>query len=479
MQNDCRVVWNNCLTVIRENVADQSYKTWFEPIVPVRLFNNVLTIQVPSQFFYEWLEEHYVHLLRKAIDAELGPSGRLEYSIIVDKGNEKNRPLVINVPTSKTANAKNSKADTISTTDMLRSPFELKDLDSLQLDSYLNSHYTFDNFVEGDCNRLARNAGFAVAQKPGITSFNPLMLYGGVGLGKTHLVQAIGNYIKNTNDNKFVLYVSSEKFTNQFIDAIRNNNLQNFTNFYLQIDVLVIDDVQFMAGKEKTQEIFFHIFNHLHQAGKQIIMTSDCPPRELRGLQERLLSRFKWGLSADLQQPDLETRIAIIQKKLQADGIDIPYNVIEYLAHSVDTNVRELEGVIISLMAQASLNRKEIDMDLAKKTLHNIVQNVEKTINVETIQQAVAEHFGIHVTDLKSKSRKKEVVVPRQIAMYLAKENTDLALKSIGYHFGGRDHSTVIHSIQTIHDMLDTDREIKTALQNIQKNLKGRRNGKN
>jgi len=455
MQKDCHVVWNNCLTVIRENIAEQSYKTWFEPIVPVRLASNVLTIQVPSQFFYEWLEEHYVHLLRKAIDSELGPVGRLEYSIIVDKGNDKNRPLVINVPTTKSPNAKNSRND--SGVDIIRSPFDLKDLDSLQLDSYLNPHYTFDNFVEGECNRLARSAGYAVAQK---------------------LVQAIGNHIKNSTDSKFVLYVSSEKFTNQFIDAIRNNSLPSFTNFYLQIDVLVIDDVQFLAGKERTQEIFFHIFNHLHQAGKQIIMTSDCPPRELKGMQERLLSRFKWGLTADLQQPDLETRIAIIQKKLQADGIYIPNNVIEYLAHSVDTNVRELEGVIISLMAQASLNRKEIDMDLAKKTLHHIVQSVEKTVSVESIQQLVADHFGVQVSDLKDKSRKKEVVMPRQIAMYLTKEHTNLALKSIGYHFGGRDHSTVIHSIQTINDVLGTDKKIKEAIHELQKNLKGRQNGK-
>jgi chromosomal replication initiator protein len=477
MQKDCHEVWSNCLTVIRENIAEQSYKTWFEPIVPVRLASNVLTIQVPSQFFYEWLEEHYVHLLRKAIDSELGPAGRLEYSIIVDKGNDKNRPLVIHVPTTKSPNAKYSRNES-SQVDVIRSPFDLKDLDSLQLDSYLNPHYTFDNFVEGECNRLARSAGYAVAQKPGTTSFNPLMLYGGVGLGKTHLVQAIGNHIKNSTDNKFVLYVSSEKFTNQFIDAIRNNSLPSFTNFYLQIDVLVIDDVQFLAGKERTQEIFFHIFNHLHQAGKQIIMTSDCPPRELKGMQERLLSRFKWGLTADLQQPDLETRIAIIQKKLQADGIYIPNNVIEYLAHSVDTNVRELEGVIISLMAQASLNRKEIDMDLAKKTLQHIVQNIEKTVSVESIQQMVAEHFGVQVSDLKDKSRKKEVVMPRQIAMYLTKEHTDLALKSIGYHFGGRDHSTVIHSIQTINDILETDKEIKEAVLELRKNLKNRRNGK-
>ncbi|QHT65853.1 chromosomal replication initiator protein DnaA [Rhodocytophaga rosea] len=476
MLKDCKTVWNNCLRIIRENIAEQSFKTWFEPIVPVRLINNVLTIQVPSQFFYEWLEEHYVHVLRKAIDAELGTDGRLEYSIIVDKGNDKNKPYVINIPTSsKSANGShgNGKDTKVSVhAEKYKSPFEYDSLENAHLASYLNPQYTFENFIEGDCNRLARSAGYAVANKPGVTSFNPLMLYGGVGLGKTHLVQAIGNHIKNTASNKFVLYVSSEKFTNQFIDALKNNNMQNFTNFYLQVDVLVIDDVQFLAGKERTQEIFFHIFNHLHQAGKQIIMTSDCPPRELKGLQDRLLSRFKWGLTADLQQPDLETRIAIIQKKLQAEGIFIPPNVIEYLAHSVDTNIRELEGVIVSLMAQASLNRKEIDLDLARQTLQNIVQHVDKEVSIEIIQKKVVEHFGLTLEELRGKSRRKEYVIPRQIAIYLAKEHTEHSLKSIGYHFGGRDHSTVIHAIQSVNDMLKTDQEVKAAIQSVQKQLK-------
>ncbi len=262
-------MWNNCLRVIQEHIPEQSFKTWFEPIVPVRLSTNVLTIQVPSQFFYEWLEEHYVHLLRKAIDAELGSDGRLEYSIIVDKGNEKNKPYVINIPTSKVAMPamKESRADIHA--EKYKSPFELHELQGNQYASYLNTHYTFDNFIEGDCNRLARSAGYAVANKPGVTSFNPLMLYGGVGLGKTHLVQAIGNYIKDNNPGKFVLYVSCEKFTNQFIEAVRNNNMQGFTNFYLQVDVLVLDDVQFCQVRKKTQESFFHIFNHLHQAASR------------------------------------------------------------------------------------------------------------------------------------------------------------------------------------------------------------------
>ena len=463
MQREVTTVWNRCLTVIREIVPEQSFNTWFEPIVPMRLNGHVLTIQVPSEFFYEWLEENFVHALRKALDTAIGREGQLEYSIIVDKGDEKNRPLTVNVPTTKSTQT--SKPDNVNP--VLRSPFQLKDLDSLTLDSYLNPSYTFDNYVEGDCNRLARSAGYAVAERPGITSFNPLMIHGGVGLGKTHLVQAIGNFIKNNNQNKFVLYVTSEKFTNQFLNAIRSDGIRDFTSFYMQVDVLVIDDVQFLQKKEKTQEIFFHIFNHLHQSGKQIIMTSDRAPRALDGLEDRLLSRFKWGLSADLQTPDLETRIVIIQKKLQAEGVYIEAAVIEYLAHSINTNVRELEGVIVSLMAQASLNRREIDLDLAKKTLRTIVVDSEREVTIDSVQEVVADFYNVTIADLKAKSRKRELVHPRQVAMYLAKEKTDLSLKSIGYHFGGRDHSTVIHAVQTISDLAAKHGETRNILDKL------------
>lgn len=429
-----------------------------------------MTIQVPSQFFYEWLEDNYVNLLRKALDFAIGRDGMLEYSIIVDTGNEKHQPLTMNVSTPKITS--HSRQDNFAPDPRMGSTQRPKDQDSLNLDTYLNPNYSFDNFIEGDCNRLARSAGFAVAQRPGLTSFNPLMMYGGVGLGKTHLVQAIGNYIMNHFDNKMVLYVSSEKFTNQFINSIKNNTLQDFTDFYMKVDVLAIDDVQFLSGKEKTQDTFFHIFNHLHQLGKQIIMTSDRPPRELQGLQDRLLSRFKWGLTADLQTPDFETRIAIIQKKIQSEGISIDYDVIEYIAHSVNSNVRELEGVIVSLMAQASLTRREIDVELAKNTLKNIVMNEDKEVTIDTIQEIIADFFQVSIADLKSKSRKKEVVYPRQLAMFLAKEYTDLPLKSIGYHFGGRDHSTVIHSIQSINLLMDETPDVEETLQKLRSYFK-------
>lgn len=468
MHIDCETVWGDCLRVIKENVADQSFNTWFRPIVPLKCANDVLTIQVPSQFFYEWLEEHYVHVLKKAITAVMGTQARLEYSVIVDRGNSKSQPLSVSLPNrtqGKNYNNNGTKEEYIS-------PFQLKSVDSLYQQSQLSPNNTFDSYIEGDCNRLARSAGYAVAQKPGVTSFNPLMLYGGVGLGKTHLVQAIGNEIKNNLADRFVLYVSSEKFTNQFIDALRNNKAQEFQNFYMQVDILIIDDVQFLAGKERTQEIFFHIFNHLHQAGKQIVMTSDCPPRDLKGLQERLLSRFKWGLTADLQQPDYETRVAIIQRKMQSDGIYIPENVIEYLAYSVDTNIRELEGVLISLIAHASLNRVDIDLELAKQTLKNIVHDIDTEVGIDYIQKTVSEYFKVEVESLKDKIRKKEIVIARQVAMYFAKEYTNHSLKAIGYHFGGRDHSTVIHAVQSVNDMMDTNASFKTSVEELRKKLK-------
>ncbi|HHP7241509.1 MAG TPA: chromosomal replication initiator protein DnaA [Cyclobacteriaceae bacterium] len=464
-------LWDNCLSYIKDKVPEQSFKTWFLPIQPLKIENQVLTIQVPSQFFYEWLEDNFVHLLKEAIIKEIGDHARLEYSVIIDKGNNNKEPLSVNISNQKSTSNKftNGKYEL---NGKFNSPFELPDIDSQHQDSHLNPLYLFDTFIEGDCNRLARSAGYAVAKKPGVTSFNPLMIYGGVGLGKTHLIQAIGNDIKNGLIDKFVLYVASEKFTSQFIEALKNHEVQNFINYYLNVDILIIDDIQFLKDKEKTQEIFFHIFNHLHQNGKQIIMTSDCAPRDLKGLQERLVSRFKWGLTADLQQPDFETRMAIVQKKMQDDGIYIPDDVSEYLAYSVDTNIRELEGVLISLIAHASLTRKDIDLELAKQILKNIVQDIDSEVGIDFIQKTVSEYFKVDQDDLKAKTRKKEIVIARQVAMYFAKEYTNHSLKSIGYHFGGRDHSTVIHAVQSVNDMIDIDNRFKNSINELRKKLK-------
>lgn len=470
MNSEANAIWTECLRVVEKHVNEQSFSTWFKPIIPARIDGSVLTIQVPSQFFYEWLEDNYVEVLKLAIKTILGAQGKLEYAVVVDKGNSQNQPYMVSYPQGVNSPAAVKKKENLASA---HSPFDLSSLDEqTTLQSNLNSTYTFSSFIEGDCNRLARSAGFAVANKPGITSFNPLMVYGGVGLGKTHLVQAIGNEIKNGPDEKFVLYVSSEKFVNQFMDGIKDGNIKSFTNFYMQVDVLIIDDIQFLAGKGRTQEMFFHIFNHLHQNKKQIIMTSDCAPKDLMGLEERLLSRFKWGLTADLQMPDFETRIAIIRKKMQSEGIDIPDNVIEYLAYTVDTNVRELEGVMISLIAHASLSRVEISLELAKTIMKNIIKDIETEVSIEFIQKSCADYYGIKVENLKAKTRKKEIVIARQVAMYFSKEFTNHSLKSIGYHFGGRDHSTVIHAVQAVNDLMETEPSFRNAVQEQKKQFK-------
>ena len=473
MEKTSTHVWNSCLQIIKDNIPAQSFKTWFEPIKALRLEGNVLTIQVPSLFFYEWLEEHYVGLLRKTVKKQLGEDGRLEYNIVVEKSST-SIPYTTNMPSNGNgAEGKNQSVPMpISLNKDIKNPFVIPGLKKLQVDPQLNQNYTFENFIEGDCNRLARSAGYAVAGKPGGTSFNPLMIYGGVGLGKTHLVQAIGNEIKRTLTDKLVLYVSCEKFTQQFVDALKNNNINDFVNFYQAMDVLIMDDVHNFAGKEKTQDIFFHIFNHLHQSGKQLIITSDKAPKDLSGLEERLLSRFKWGLSADLQIPDLETRMAILNKKMYFDGIELPSEVIEYVAHNIDNNVRELEGAMVSLLAQSTLNKKEIDLNLAKSMLKNFIKNSSKEISMEYIQKLVCEYFEVPIEMVKSKTRKREIVQARQISMYLAKLHTKTSLKSIGAFFGGRDHSTVIYACQTVDDLIDTDKKFKGYVADIQKKLK-------
>lgn len=471
MEVDYGTAWTDCLEVIKGSVGEENFNTWFKPIVPLKVEGDVLTIQVPSQFFYEWLEDNYVPVLKKALTTVLGPTGRLEYSVIVDSGNTNNPPVAVHYP-----NGMGGKRSHSNGMGDEYSPFQFKALNPLTVNSRLNPAYTFENFVEGDCNRLARSAGVAVAKKPGTTSFNPLMLYGGVGVGKTHLVQAIGNEIRNNMPNKIVLYVDQNDFTTQFLNALQNHKLQDFQNFYLQVDLLILDDVQFLAGREKTQEIFFHIFNQLHQSGKQIIMTSDCPPRDMKGFQERLLSRFKWGLTADLQEPDFETKLAIIHRKMQADGIDIPDTVAEYLAHSVDTNLRDMEGVLNSLIFHATLLKKNIDLELAKEVLKNIIKEIQSDVSVDFIQKTVSEYFKVNLESLKSKIKKREIVIPRQVAMYFCKRYTQLTLALIGENFGGRDHSTVIHALESVEDMMKTDANFKLSVDELGKKLKLRMN---
>ncbi len=463
MTKNVRVIWENCLKTIGEKVSEQSFKTWFQPVRPVNLEDSTLTIEVPSPYFYEFLEENFAGLMKEALDKELGKDSSLEYAVVVDKGSSGEKPGTINFP----AGQKNQNSSGL----VGFGPMDANNY-NFYFDNPLNPNYNFKNYVEGDCNRLARSAGLAVAERPGSTSFNPLFVYGGVGLGKTHLIQAIGNLIRKNHPTKSVLYVSSEKFTNQFIDALRNNKVQEFSSYYLNLDVLLLDDVQFIAGKEKTQDIFFHIFNQLHQTGKQIVMTSDCPPKSLKGLQERLLSRFKWGLTADLRNPGFETRSSIIKRKMEQEGTNIPNNVLEYLAYTVDTNVRELEGVLVSLIGEATLNRKEIDLELAKEALQKIVQDIETEVGIDYLQKYIADYFKVTPDSLRAKTRKKEIVIARQVAMFFAKEYTNHSLKVIGYHFGGRDHSTVIHAINSVNDMIDTDKRFAESMREIEASLK-------
>jgi len=472
MEKTFEKVWQNCLDVIRDNVNQQSFKTWFEPIKPVKLNGSILTIQVPSQFFYEWLEEHYIDLIKKTINKELGPDGRLEYSIIMENNYRNANPYTINIPA---VNARTKNPPVSMPIDLnnnsIKNPFILPGLKKLNVESQLNPNYSFDNLVEGDCNRLARSAGFAVANKPGGTALNPLLIYGGVGLGKTHLANAIGLEIKRNFPNKTVLYVQSEKFCHQFVDAVKNNSHNDFIHFYQMIDVLIIDDVQFFAGKEKTQDIFFQIFNHLHQTGKQLVLTSDKSPIELIGLEQRLLSRFKWGLSADMQVPNLETRIAILEKKIYADGIDMPKEVIEYLAYNITTNVRELEGALISLVAQSTLNRKAITLELARQMIDKFVKNTTREISIDFIQKIVSDYFNLPLELLKSKTRKREVVQARQIAMFFAKSMTKSSLASIGLQCGGKDHATVLHACRTVNNLIETDKKFRVYIDEIEKKI--------
>jgi len=459
---DCKTIWSNCLSMIREMVGDQSFKTWFEPIVPLSLNDNVLTIQVPSRFFYEWLEEHYVHVLKDAIHTELGSTARLEYAISTEGKTADNKLYNINLQSSPKNGGKFPES----------SNGAKQEVSTFGFDVHLQPQYQFENFIEGDCNRLARSSGYAVAKKPGSTAFNPLVLYGKVGLGKTHLVQAIGNFIRKNHEGKSILYVSSEKFANQYIEAVKNNSIREFSNFFLKTDVLILDDVQFFAHKEKTQETFFHIFNDLHQSGRQIILTTDRAPKELVGFSERLLSRFKWGLTADLQAPDFETRLAIIQKKLEAEQVTIAPEVLEYLAYSIDTNIREIEGVVNKLIFQSSLSHKQIDLELAKSAIQEIVQNIDAEVGIDYIMKFVSEYFGVTIEQMKDKTRKREIVVARQVSMYFAKEYTNMSLKSIGSNFGNRDHSTVIHAIQSVNDLMDTDKKFNSTMQDLIKKIK-------
>jgi chromosomal replication initiator protein len=519
MEQSAERVWRKCLDVIRDNVSQQSFKTWFEPLEAQSLTEEdglrKLTVQLPSRFYYEWIEEHYFSLLRKTTTKVLGEDGRLFYDIVIEQedpdepdqgasmqlparsGDEEpsslsdepgpdtsaptsgeKRPPSPDAPASpersggEPAPSSGGRAgETAETDPPVQNPFAIPGIQDREIDSQLNESYTFERFIEGDCNELARSAAWAIAQDPGGTSFNPYLVYGGVGLGKTHLIHAVGNYVKTQPTDKSVLYVSSERFTTDFVQSIQQNRISEFSMFYRQVDVLIVDDVQFFSGKEKTQEEFFHIFNALHQAGKQIVLSADRPPREIDGIEERLLSRFQWGLSADVQPPGLETRIAILQRKAEDDGIDLDQDVIEFIAHNIESNIRELEGALIRLLAHATLHQRELDLDLAKEVLRDLVQDEQVSLTIEEIQRIVCEYMNIEEDRVRGKTRKREVVRARQIAMYFCKQFTQNSLKTIGLHFGGRDHSTVIHANNTVEDQMETDDQFRSTVEEIERKI--------
>ena len=466
-------VWNNCLKFIKDNIQPQAYKTWFEPITAVKLTDNALSIQVPSKFFYEWLEEHYVKILKVSLTKELGEHAKLVYIIKMENTYGNKQPFTEKIPSSNRSALKSQDVDVPlnNKNPELRNPFVIPGIRNVKIESQLNPNYSFENFLEGDSNRLARSAGLAVAAKPGGTSFNPLLIFGGVGLGKTHLAHAIGVDIKDKYPEKTVLYISAEKFTQQYIDSVKKNNRNDFIHFYQIIDVLIIDDVQFLSGKTGTQDVFFHIFNHLHQNGKQVILTSDKAPVDMQDIEQRLLSRFKWGLSAELQHPDFETRVSILKNKLYRDGVEMPDDIVEYVAKNIKTNVRELEGAIISLIAQSSFNKKEITIDLARTIVEKFVKNTKREVSIDYIQKVVSDYFQMDVDTLQSKTRKRHIVQARQLAMFFAKKLTKASLASIGSQIGKRDHATVLHACKTVDNLSSTDKQFRKYVEDITKKL--------
>jgi len=449
---DCSATWRECLKSIKENVTLMTYNTWFLPIKPIQIENSILKVQLPSQFFWEWIDEHYNTLINKTIKEIIGPDARLAYIIASEA--ELTETIQNDVSTQTTISSAKTK-------EPVKKDYE----------SFLNPRYTFENFIKGEGNQLARAAASAISDNPGGTSFNPLFVYGGVGLGKTHLIQAIGNKILTAFPEKRVIYLSTDIFTVEFVEAIQSNKANEFTSFYKSMDVLIIDDIQFLIGKEKTQDSFFHIFNTLHQSRKQIIFSSDKPPKDLKGLDDRLISRFQWGLTADIQPPDLETRIAILKRKSDDYGMSVSNEILDYIANNITSNIRELEGCLIKLLANASLNSKEINLELAKKTVKEIATDRKVNISIESITKCVCEYFKIDENKLREKTRKKEIVLARQIAMFLSKEMTRSSLKTIGLHFGGRDHSTVIHSCTSIELLKRSDESVKNIISSLTSNI--------
>ncbi|RKQ33056.1 chromosomal replication initiator protein DnaA [Oceanobacillus halophilus] len=439
-------LWVATLEKIEEKISKPSFDTWLKNTKAEALDKNTLVISAPNEFARDWLENQYTDLISDIIGEITG--SRLNTKFIIP-----------------------DTTPDIEDTKPVPKPKETSDTNEFPK-TMLNSKYTFDTFVIGAGNRFAHAASLAVAEAPA-KAYNPLFIYGGVGLGKTHLMHAIGHYVLEHNPKAKVVYITSEKFTNEFINAIMENKTTNFRNKYRNVDVLLIDDIQFIAGKESTQEEFFHTFNTLHEESKQIIISSDRPPKEIPTLEDRLRSRFEWGLITDITPPDLETRIAILNKKAKAEGLDIPNEVMLYIANQIDTNIRELEGALIRVVAYSSLVNQDIDAPLAADALKDIIPSSKpKVVTILGIQEAVGERYNVKLEDFAAKKRTKSIAFPRQIAMYLSRELTDFSLPKIGEEFGGRDHTTVIHAHEKISKLLEKDTELNRDIEELKEQLK-------
>ena len=462
MPHTAESAWRACLDVIRDNVSHQCFQTWFRKLEPVSLVEESgtpkLTIRVPGPFHYEYLEGQYNLLLRSSLTRVLGEHSIFYYEVVVVKNPE----------TESAQNSYHVPASTDRRSEVATS--SLQEIQQPKQKSNLLPSYTFDKFIVGDCNNLAYSASKAIADSPGGTAYNPFLIYGGVGLGKTHLMHAIGNHVRHWNPGKRVLYVSSERFTNDFVRAIQEKQVQEFSRLYRGMDVLIIDDVQFFGGKEKTQEEFFCIFNELQQSGNQIVLSADRPPKEISGIEERLLSRFCWGLQADLQTPDLETRTAILLRKAREIGLELPSDVVDYVAQNITKNIRELEGALVRLLAQATLTKQEITGALARHALKDFIQRPYATLSIDRVQKLVCEYFGIDQNRLHEKTKKRETVQVRQLAMYLCRE-LDYTHKAIGLQFGGRDHSTVVHAIKCVNNLIETDPNYRNRIADIRRKV--------
>lgn len=453
-------LWNRCLEIVRDNVPEQTYTTWFVPIKPLSYDGKTLVVQVPSQFFYEYIEEKFVDLLKKSLYKVCGEGTRLLYNVMVNRSARPAQTVTLESTPRPLLGRQTAPPTTESR--------EIPTSSCPEIDTHLREEYNFETFIEGASNKLSRSVAEAVARDPAKTVFNPFFLYGASGVGKTHLANAIGLKVKELHPQMRVLYVSAHLFQVQYTDSVRNNTVNDFINFYQTIDVLIVDDIQEFAGVTKTQNTFFHIFNHLHQNGRQLILTSDRPPVLLQGMEERLVTRFKWGMVAELERPTVELRKAILQSKIDRDGLQFPPEVVDYIAENVGDSVRALEGIVISILAHSTIYNREIDLDLARSIVGHVVEKGRKLVTVEQIVGIVCQHYQIEAATIQTRSRKREVVQARQVAMYLAKKYTNLSTSKIGSMIGNRDHATVMHACKAVKELVEVDKAFSAGVAKIQ-----------